>query len=424
MNGGGVNATTPRDVNVLRELTRAYAEIAALPVQAERRRLWAAHFALKPVPPPVLVFFGDWNAWCHELFADERLECRDPFFRAHERELRIRLLHHTVGDDYICEPWLTQPAAFTVTPGKYGEPWGIVPERHNPEAAGGAYKEIHPIADWADVARLRRPQHGIDEAETARRAARLHEAVGDLIEIDVPRGSVFLGLAGDISTTLGALRGMEQIMLDMYESPSELHALARRLGEDILANQTRAEGAGDYRLTAQMNQAMPYAETLEAPRPNAGPRPRSALWGMAAAQEFTLVSPAFHEEFLLRYQKPILEAFGLVHYGCCENLTNKIGILRQIKNLRSIAVTPSADLAKCVAQIGSEYAISWRPSPTDMVCSDWDETRIRGLLRAGLERARGTRLHLNLKDVETLQGETDRLARWTRLVREEIDRAW
>jgi hypothetical protein len=412
------------DTEILRALAGQYAAIAALPVQEDRRRLWSAHFALKPVRPPVLVFFGYHNAWCREVFGDETLRCRDPFFRAHERELRLKLFHHTLGDDFICEPWLTQPAVHTVTPGKCGEPWGCESRRHAPSEAGGAYKETPPIADWSDVARLQRPNHGIDEVETARLAGRLHDAVGDLLPVDVPRGSVFLGLSGDISTNLGAVRGMEQIMLDLYESPAELKALVARMGEDILANQERAEAAGDYRLTAQMNQAMVYADELPRPVANSAPCRRRDLWGLGAAQEFTLVSPAFHEEFLLRYQKPILDAFGLVHYGCCENLTRKIPMLRQLKTLRSIAVTPSADVAACAEQIGTDYAFSWRPSPTDMVCLDWDEPRIRRLLEDGLARARGTRLHVNLKDVETVCGDPTRLARWTRLVRDTIDQVW
>ena len=59
-----------------------------------------------------------------------------------------------------------------------------------------------------------------------------------------------------------------------------------------------------------------------------------------------------------------------------------------------------------------------------MVCSDWDEARIRRLVEDGLARARGTRLHVNLKDVETVCGDPTRLARWTRLVRDTIDRVW
>jgi hypothetical protein len=45
------------------------------------------------------------------------------------------------------------------------------------------------------------------------------------------------------------------------------------------------------------------------------------------------------------------------------------------------------------------------------------------MIRDGLRICRGQHVHLNLKDVETLQEEPGRLARWVGIVREEIDRA-
>jgi transketolase C-terminal domain/subunit len=128
-----------------------------------------------------------------------------------------------------------------------------------------------------------------------------------------------------------------------------------------------------------------------------------------------------HDEFLLQYQIPILKHFGLVAYGCCEDLTEKIGILRQIPNLRVIAAAPRADVARCAEQIGSDYVISWRPNPTDMVCGVFDETRIRRILRHGLTVTRGCTVHVHLKDIETVEGDPDRLRRWVRLVRDVED---
>jgi len=411
-----------RDVQILRELVKEYAERAALPVMEERRRLWAAHFSLKTTRMPVFVNFGMWNWWCKEMFGDAALQCEDPFFREHEQALRLELFHHGIGDDHILEPWLTQHAVHEKPRGVYGEPWGGAPAQIQPDTPGGAWKDVPFIREWKDAAKLQAPPHAINEAETRRRTERLREAVGDLIEVDVRRGPIFYGLAADISTTMGGVRGIEQLMLDMYETPEKIHQLAAFLRDGILANQQQAEDAGDYSLTHQMNQAEPYAEELERPRANSGARRRKDLWGFAASQEFTLVSPEFHEEFLLQYQLPILRNFAMCHYGCCDNLTNKIALLRKIPNLRSIAVTPSADLARCAEQIGTDYALSWRPSPVDMVCAGWNEVRIRRVIRDGLRTCRGQHVHLNLKDVETLQGEPGRLARWVGIVREEIDR--
>lgn len=121
---------------------------------------------------------------------------------------------------------------------------------------------------------------------------------------------------------------------------------------------------------------------------------------------------------MFRYQLPIYEHFGLVHYGCCEDLGRKIGMLRQLKNLRSIAVTPVANVRQCAEQIGTDYVMSWRPNPTDMVCYGYDEGKIRRLIGDGLAACRGGYPHIHLKDIETVQGDVSRLTRWVRLIRD------
>ena len=91
-----------------------------------------------------------------------------------------------------------------------------------------------------------------------------------------------------------------------------------------------------------------------------------------------------------------------------------------MKNLRSIAVTPSANVKKCAEQIGSDYVASWRPNPTDMVCGKFDLNKIRAIIKDGhsLFKANHCNYHINLKDVETLEGDNDRMRRWFALVKE------
>jgi hypothetical protein len=121
---------------------------------------------------------------------------------------------------------------------------------------------------------------------------------------------------------------------------------------------------------------------------------------------------------------PIYRHFGLVHYGCCEDLGHKIGMLRQLGNLRSIAVTPVADVKVCAGQIGADYVISWRPNPTDMVCCGYNESLIRRIVGEGLAACRGGYPHIHLKDVETVEGDMTRMGRWVKLVREVSERVW
>ncbi|MEI7881122.1 MAG: hypothetical protein WCI95_09635, partial [bacterium] len=100
------------DKQILRTLAARYAEIAALPIQEEKRKLWTDHFGLKKTRVPILATYGMWNVWCREFFGDARMECEDPFFRTFERDLKLRIFQHeVVGDDFIQEPWITLQAS-------------------------------------------------------------------------------------------------------------------------------------------------------------------------------------------------------------------------------------------------------------------------------------------------------------------------
>ena len=265
------------------------------------------------------------------------------------------------------------------------------------------------------------PWHEIDEEETARKADKLADAIGDLITINIDRGPAYRMWTGDLSTDLGYLRGIENFMLDMIDNPAWLHRLVKFLADGVLKTHEEAERAGDWGLCAHQNQAMPYAEELPDPAPNVNGVKRSQLWGYMAAQEFTAVSPAMHEEFLLRYQLPILSKFGLVAYGCCEDLTHKIDMLRQIPNLRRIAVSPFASVARCAEQIGQDYVLSYRPSPTDMVGYGFEPERIRSILRRDLKACKGCHVDITLKDVETVQFDPTRVPKWVEITRQVID---
>ena len=407
-----------KDVQVLRELVRQYVDLARKPIQDERRKLWSDLLSRRRTRPLVLATYGMWNAWCREVFGEKTLQCEDPLFRAHERNLRMAIFHDPIGDDFILEPWIGEEA---VREGGWGQLFGVEQRLTDKPAEGGAGAYRPALKDWPDMARLKPVRHRIDEEATARKVALLRDAIGDLVEIDVNRGPVFSGFMADVSWHLAMLRGLEQMMVDMYESPRELHALAAFIRDAALAAQDAAEAAGDYGLTSHGIQEVPYSRDLEWPRPNARPRKRRDLWCFCAAQEFTLISPRMHDEFLLQYQLPIVRRFGLVAYGCCEDLTQKIGLLRQIPNLRLIAVTPRADVRRSAERIGTDYVISWRPNPADMVCCGFDEAKIRRIIREGMEACKGLHVCIHLKDVETVEGDPSRLARWVRIVRRATD---
>ncbi|HUU22968.1 MAG TPA: hypothetical protein VM389_10580 [Phycisphaerae bacterium] len=401
------------DVTVLRDLASRVAEIAARDVQDRRRDLWRRHNSFQPTPPPILVLgMPYWG----EVFDEATLRCEDPLLRRYERAFWQTLHQDRLQDDSIVEPWFTVGATFTFPTDsrRWGPEIRTVP---SPERRG-SWMFDPPLREESDLDKLVAPHHAIDEEATARDFEKISEALGDILPVVVDRGPFWRGWWADLSTDIARLRGLEQFMLDMIDRPRWLHRLLAFMRDGVLAAQEQAEAAGHWRRIHHENQAMPYARELSDPAADDGPVSRRDLWAFFASQETTLVSPAMFEEFMLQYQRPIIEKFGLSAYGCCEDLTHKIDCLRTIPNLRRISVTAWADVARCAEQIGTDYIFSWRPSPADMICTGFKPDKVRRLLRAGLDACRGCHVDITLKDVETIGGNFDDLIAWVRLARE------
>jgi len=409
----GMTATlmmNKHDVSILRNLAAQYMAVSSDPVQGKRRSLWRQHNSLKKTRLLIYV-----RAFAWQEMPQSQCRCEDVFFRQYEDFFLRHLFWNTVNDDSVFEPWVTVQAMYRC------QGWGPPRLRKFSGEARGSFKVDYPIKELGDIAKLRMPWHEIDEAQTAECVQRLADAIGDIIPVNLDRGPAYRMWTADLSTDLGYLRGIENFMLDMVDNPEWLHRLVSFMADGVLKTHREAEAAGDWGRCAHQNQAMLYAEELPDPAANVNGVTRSRLWGYMAAQEFTAVSPAMHAEFLLRYQLPILKEFGLVAYGCCEDLTNKIAMLRQIPNLRRIAVSPFANVARCVEQIGRDYVLSYRPSPADMVSYGFEPPRIRAILRRDLAACKNCHVDITLKDVETVQADPNRVRKWVAVTREIIE---
>jgi len=407
------------DRETLRELAKRYLAISRREVQEERRALWRGHNSFGYGRPLIYTRAFAW----HEM-PESRCRCGDALARQYEDHFRHALYWDSLNDDSVFEPWVSVEAVHVAPPDRV---WGLRTGWIGKEDYRIAKLIDPPMKNHEDMDRLVQPHHEIDEKATQERVEQMQDAVGDIVPVHVERAPLYRDWNGDISTQLVRLRGLDNMMLDMMLAPEWAHKVLAFMRDGILRAQEEAEQAGDWTLSAHSNQAMAYARELEDPSIDGKPVTRGTLWYFCASQETTLYGPDQFEQFMLQYQIPIMAHFGLVAYGCCEDLTRKIDKLRQLPNLRRIAVSPMADVQRCAEQLGGDYILSYRPSPSDMVGYDFDPGRIRRILRRDLEACRANSCHVDitLKDVETVQSDPSRVRRWVEITRKVIGEfAW
>ena len=401
------------DITILRELTEKYAAVCHQKSQQDKRTLWRAHNSLKPTPIPLYIRAFAWS----EMEAS-KLSCQDPFLRHYEDELRRKLFWADFEDDSTFEPWLVVDAPKSQPENGI---WGVPQEMVASMDPRGAKIYKPPVISEEDIHKLVATVHKVDEKAARLNQEKLADAVGDILPVVISRAPVYWSWNADISTSLGYILGLEGMMWHMMDRPEWLHEILSFMRDGILKAQADAEAAGHWTLLDHSNQAMPYALELADPGMDGQSVNRSQLWCFTASQETTQVGPDMFNEFMLQYQLPIMKKFGLVAYGCCEDLTRKIDLLRQIPNLRRIAISPMANVAACAEQIQNDYVMSYRPSPSDMVGYDFDPVRIRRILREDLAACRNCCVDITLKDVETVGHDPQRIKKWVQIVREVTD---
>jgi hypothetical protein len=411
------------DRSILRGLACRVAEIAALPIQAERTRLWTALNALRPVRPPVIAFNEDLGG-CGWPVAGQENECTDPLLRSWERGLRLRIFEfENIPDDH--------PVTGDLNVGwviRLGDP-GLESKRTRNEADGFDSWD-HPLVDEEALARLRFRTVEVDHALTAENTALAQDILGDILRVRVTCGPAwrwqdYNTLSGQwwsdgLCQRLVALCGAERVMYDMYDRPDFLHRVMAFFRDDALHMLLSLEqdgvlspnnGPDDYVGSGTMG----ATDLLPLPD-SAGSTRLLDMWGLAESQDFASVGPSQWHEFSLQYQLPIINRYGLACYGCCEPLDKKYDLLfKHIPRLRRLSVTsPYADRRVAAEKLGNHYVYSWKPNPAWLSGDAFDDEFIEKTTRETLQLARehGCCLEIVMKGYRT---DYRRIIRWAQV---------
>lgn len=400
-----------KETELLRTLGMTVAEIAALPEQESLRQEWYRHNSLKKGKPLLMAFPED--AW-FEILPVESLEIKDPYWKKWEWYLKHLIYRHQrLKDDFPIEGELNVPMVF------HDSGWGLEPKYTRTDNKGSYIWEA-PIKELDDIAKLRYPVIEMDKEMTQNRFERVSEVFSGVMPVKLT-GITQPGISLNQEAT--DLRGMEQVMVDLYDNPEWLHELMKFLAEGVKRKMDYWESNGYLSLnnggTYLGSGGLGYCKELPAGDFDGKNVRLKDMWGFGVAQEFSEVSPQHTEEFVFQYQLDILKRFGLVGYGCCEPYTRKFGMLKKLPNLRRVSVSPWCDVEVAADELKDRYIYSWKPSPS-MLVGHFDTDAIRRDIRHTLDIAKDCVLEIILKDTMTVENKPERIEKWLQIAREEI----
>lgn len=401
-----------RDLKIVRDLAREVADIAALPIQSERTRLWQRCNELRPDRPMVLATQQPTDeldaAWL-------RCECTDEMLRDYEKALRRVIMHHEhIHDDMpILGQWNVE---IPIRKAGYDD-YGFVLQKTDPDSPNGAYHIEPVIRDAGDLDMLHFRFVEVDHAVADSAVVKAREILEDILPVRKVGKTLWrFGL----TRVLIHMRGLQQLMLDLYDNPDLIHRLMAFLRDDFMREIDLLEGEGAVSLNngPEMvggsgglisNDELPGVEYDGVPRVKC-----CTCW--AESQETVGVGPTQFDEFVLAYQIPLMERFGLTDYGCCEALDYKLDLLiEKIPNLRWISVSPWADRRVSAEKIAGKYVYVYKPNPS-RICAktpDW-ETAERDI-RETIEIVNGEPMHICMKDTKTFWGDAERTTTWSKM---------
>jgi hypothetical protein len=404
---------SPADRQILRRLAGEVADLAARPIEAEKRQLWLKHNALQPTRP--LIFCDPENGW-NEIITADQIECENLLARQWEMHLHKEIFWGSrMRDDYTIQPFFDVPYIHDEIS------WGLKEIRIGGED-GGAYTRESPIKTEQDVEKLHYPEIKVNYEATERLVEVAGQVFGDLLTI---RTKTLWWWSLGMTRLLAELRGLQQIMYDMYDDPDLIHRIMTILRDGTMAMLDYLEGEGllGSNLDGTYVGSGGLGWTDELPPAAADGKVRCAnMWGFAESQETVGISPEMFAEFVFPYQLPILERFGLNCYGCCEPLDKRWHVVKQSPRLRRVSVSPWADRRNMAEQLEDNYIYSLKPNPIDLAMSSFDEDRIRADIRETLEIIQNCCVEIIMKDNHTIKNDPQRVIRWVQIVREEIER--
>jgi len=400
----------------LRELAEKYCEIANNDVQEECRRRFRDTNDLKHVRPPVLIDEIPW----HEMDIDGELQLiiDDPAGRNIEWFLKKNLyLDKHLKCDTVFDKYFPVMKAFEYTGNGLDYNADIISTDSKNHIVSHSYKDCLKNED--DLEKMKLTEVFAFPEKDEINLSFTNDILHDILPVRLCGHGIYYAPWDDIPR----YHGVENSLMDMYDRPDFVHKIIKKFTENFEYYMTQMENLGLWDaegLTVHCTPAI--VGGVPADDYEVGDYRLKDIWFRSMAQLFGAVSPEMHYEFDLQYSLPLMEKCAYTYYGCCEPLDNKIDMLRKIKNLRKIGVSPWADVTRCAEQIRGDYVLSNKPNPAN-VAIQTDPDVIRAEIRKTAEAAvkHGCPCDIVLKDISTVSYKPQNLIVWANIVSDVLD---
>ena len=126
------------------------------------------------------------------------------------------------------------------------------------------------------------------------------------------------------------------------------------------------------------------------------------------------------KEFVLPYYARLADEFGLVYYGCCEPVDDRIDmIMEAMPNLRAVSISGWADFDLMAEKLGKKVVYSRKPTPAFLSGehADWELAKQDMEKTHRATKDNGCNTEILIRDLYTVGGDIPRLAEWVKMTK-------
>lgn len=408
------------EIGIIQSLAQEYINYAQSCENTEKIKLWKALNRGEMQRPMVCIDQLPIN----ELVCDD-LVCKiiNPYWRNIEWNLRLDIYKKKhFAADMVFNPFISIPKVVSNTG------YGVTINRHikGEEGSTALAQYFTPsISEIADVAKIKNQKIIYDKDLTELYFSEAKTIFNDVAPIFLRShtGSMDSGYYLGLWDQLSQFLGIEESYMALYEDPDLVHLAMQRLTESTIAGIEQGNESTLHDDNANMCHCS-YIYTDEL-LPDSGRGKGSYAknsWAFGLAQIFTGISPQMFAEFEIPYIKKLAKYFGMIYYGCCDKLDDRLDLVKQIPNVKKISCSPWSDRKAFAEKIGTKIIMSNKPTPALLSTDSFNEDEIRRDLQltCDLAKANNVNLEFILKDISTVRFDPTRLSRWEKIAMEVV----